>query len=179
MRIEALSGDIKKIRQLGELDRARLEIEQVTKVNPRLILHNVSAGMSKNIKSDLVALNLDKQKDSDVEVIYIFPPKNKRTFVSCMIEVSPNIRTKLMQNSHVYINYSACRIEDYVRILQCYKFDIRSPLGELHCSFSLWSLRERSRNEKLSEQESACGKMAQGRSPTLGVKRQSLSYLKA
>lgn len=122
VRFEALSGDIDKIKKLKELESAGLEIEQVTKLKPRLIVHDVDAGMSKDdIRDELIALNLDKQVDTDVKVIYIFPPKKNRSFVSCVVEVSPTIRAKLLRDSHIHINYSACRLEDYVRVLQCFR----------------------------------------------------------
>lgn len=122
VRIEAHSVDMSKIKDSKELDRAGLKVEQMTKIKPRLIVHDVPVGMSKeDIKAELIALNLDKQKDCDLNVIYIFPPKKNRNFASCIIEVSPDIRTKLLQGSHVYVNYSACRLSDYVRVLQCYR----------------------------------------------------------
>lgn len=136
IRLEALTGDLDKIKKSRELDRAGLEVEQVTKLKPRLILHNVPVGMTKDeIKTDLIALNLDMQTDtvSDINIIYTFPPKDKKTSVSCVIEVSPAIRTKLLKNSRVYINYSTCRLEDYIRVLQCYKCLAFGHLSK-HCT---------------------------------------------
>ncbi|XP_020295237.1 uncharacterized protein LOC109860519 [Pseudomyrmex gracilis] len=122
VRIEAFSGDIDKIKNSKELDKAGLEIKQFTKLRPRLILHDVPVDMSReDLKTELIALNLDRTIDTDVDVIYIFPPKRNRAYVSCIIEVFPAIRAKLLTGSHVYINYSTCRLEDYVRVLQCYK----------------------------------------------------------
>lgn len=122
VRIEAMTGDITRIKESSELEKAGLEVKQIEKMKPRIILHDVPLNMTKEeIKSDIIALNLDQLKDTDVDVVYTFPPKKERDVVSCVVEVSPQIRAKLLGNSHVYINYSACRLEDYVRVLQCYK----------------------------------------------------------
>lgn len=122
VRIEALSADISRIKDSKELDKAGLKVEQMSKVNPRLILRDVPVGMSRDdLRTELIALNLDKHKDTEVNVVYVFPPKKNRSTCNCIIEVSPLIRTKLLRGSNVYINYSACRLEDYVRVLQCYR----------------------------------------------------------
>lgn len=44
--------------------------------------------IKEKITSDLIALNLDKLKDTDINVIYIFSPKNNKSFVNCVFEVS-------------------------------------------------------------------------------------------
>ncbi|XP_020298689.1 uncharacterized protein LOC109862930 [Pseudomyrmex gracilis] len=122
VRIEAATVDLPKIKDSAELAKAGLKVKQIAKSNPRLIVHGVPIGLNKEIiRSELIDLNLNSHDSPEVKVIYIFPPKTDRTTTSCIIEVPPDVRTMLRREQHVYINFSSCVFEDYVRVLQCYK----------------------------------------------------------
>ncbi|XP_011686376.1 PREDICTED: uncharacterized protein LOC105449078 [Wasmannia auropunctata] len=47
--------------------------------------------------------------------------RTDRRTTSCVIEVTPEIRNVLMKEEHIFIDYSVCRVTDYVRVTQCYK----------------------------------------------------------
>lgn len=125
VRIEAHSVDLTKMKDSSELVKAGLKIEQEIKLNPRLIIHGVPHGLfAGEVESEIVALNLKEQDKSKVhlQVVYIFPPKSNRTTTNCIVEcLTPDIRSLLLREKHVYINYSACSFSDHVRVLQCFK----------------------------------------------------------
>lgn len=105
-----------------ELTRAGLKVEQETKLNPRLLVRGVPCELSAgDIEAEIIALNLKNQVKPTVKVVYIFPTKDNRRTTNCVIEVSPDIRSLLLREKHIYINYSACSLSDHVRVLQCFK----------------------------------------------------------
>ncbi|XP_011174142.1 uncharacterized protein LOC105206332 [Solenopsis invicta] len=122
IRIEAHSVDLAKLRQSQVLDKVGLRLEQETKINPRLIVHGVPCGMkSEDLKKEIISLNLKNVTFPDIRVIYVFPPRENRKFTSCVIEVLPAIRAQLLKEELIFVNYSVCKIADYVKVLQCYR----------------------------------------------------------
>lgn len=76
------------------------------------------------ILTEFIVLNLKNLKNldpSEAKLIYIFPARTGRRTTSCVIEVPPGIRSFLLKEGLVFINYSVCRISDYIRVLQCFK----------------------------------------------------------
>lgn len=89
----------------------------MNKLNPRLLVHRVSCELSaEDIESEIVALNLKDIAKSEVKVIYIFPPRNNRRTTNCIIEISPNVRSRLLNEKHIFINYSAA----FPIMLECF-----------------------------------------------------------
>lgn len=122
VRIEAHSVNLTKMMDSKELARAGFRVERETKFNPRLIIHGVPCRLTTaEVESEIVALNLTNHDGAKVKVLYRFPPKENRSTTSCIIEVSPDVRNLLLKEKHIYINYSACRFSDHVRVLQCFK----------------------------------------------------------
>lgn len=59
VRIEALSMDLDKLMNSKELETAGLKIEPESRANPKLFIHGVLYGLSRDeIKSEIIALNL-------------------------------------------------------------------------------------------------------------------------
>jgi len=104
---------------------------QENKTYPRLIIHGVPRCMTKeDLRSEIIALNLKNVDTSEVKIVYVFPPKKNRKYTNCILEVPPNIRTVLLKEKYVFVNFSACRISDYINVLQCFKC-----LAFGHCKF--------------------------------------------
>ncbi|XP_020297161.1 uncharacterized protein LOC109861773 [Pseudomyrmex gracilis] len=121
VKIDALSPNIDAIKTHPGLARAGLEVVESTKMNPRLIIHNVPIDMtSDEILDEIAAQNLENFDKADLKVIYLFPAKADKRTTSCVLEVSPMIRNMLLNRGRIYLRYSACRFADYVRVLQCY-----------------------------------------------------------
>jgi len=45
------------------------------------------------------------------------------------------IHSLLVKNKYIYVNYSACRVSDYVKVLQCYKCLAFGHFAK-HCRFT-------------------------------------------
>lgn len=125
VRIEAHSVDLDKIKDSRVLEKAGLTLAQESKINPRVLIHGVPCHMTReDIKSDIIALNLRDVSSTElaqVRVVYLFPEKEGRKTTNCVMEVTPHIRSLLLSDKHVYVNYYACRVSDYVKVLQCFK----------------------------------------------------------
>ncbi|KMQ83091.1 putative 50 kda protein in type i retrotransposable element r1dm, partial [Lasius niger] len=88
VRIETFAPDIEKIRTHSGLVSAGLEVRENTKLNPRLIVHGVSAEMSaEEIKDKLIAQNLSGDSEKDLKITYIFTSKHDKRTTSCIMEV--------------------------------------------------------------------------------------------
>lgn len=122
VRIEAFSPDLDKIKAHPGLAKAGLIVKENLKINPRLIVHGIPSDMSAaEIKEELIAQNLSMEPGKDFKVVYIFTPKHNKGFTSCIIEVTPDIRRILIEESRVFLRFSACKVADHIRILQCFK----------------------------------------------------------
>jgi len=136
IRVEAHSVDLPRIKDSRELEEAGLKLLQENKIHPRLIIHGVPRGMTRDdLKSEIIALNLKDVDTTEVKIVYVFPPRENRKFTNCILEVPSNIRTVLLKEKHVFVNFSACRISDYINVLQCFKCLAFGHLAR-HCKFS-------------------------------------------
>lgn len=128
--------DLSKIQNSNELDKAGLKLVQENKMHPRLLVHGVPKDMSANdLRSEIIALNLKNVDTSGVKVVYVFPPRNNRRYTNCILEVQPNIRSLLLKEKHVFVNYSACKITDHINVTQCFKCLAFGHLAKF-CRFS-------------------------------------------
>lgn len=135
VRIEARSVDLTKMTNSRELHSAGLKLEQEGKLNPRLLIRGVPCTLTRDeIKTDLIDLNLANLKEPQIKVVYIFPQIHNRRTTNCVIEVSPDVRAHLLRDRFVYVNYFACEISDYVRVLQCFKCLAFGHFAK-HCRF--------------------------------------------
>lgn len=93
VRIDATAPDLEKIETHPEIMKAGLDVVESIKLNPRLIVFGVPAGMSApNIRSECIAQNLDNDGNADVKVVYVYPIKADKQYTSCILEISPEIR---------------------------------------------------------------------------------------
>ncbi|XP_011685781.1 PREDICTED: uncharacterized protein LOC105448737 [Wasmannia auropunctata] len=122
VRVEALSVDLPKIRESAELRGAGLRLVEEKRANPRLLIRGVLFRLSgDDIRSELITLNLRNFDPAEVKVTHVYTPTRDRGTTSCVIEVTPGIRSFLLAEGQVFISFSACSVSDFVRVLQCYK----------------------------------------------------------
>ena len=122
VKIEAFTPDLEKVRSHPGLLAAGLTVQENAKFNPRIIVHGVPRSMSADeIRQEIIAQNFDDVIGNDLKVIYIFPPKQDKRFTSCVLEISPSIRTALLKNGRIFLRYAACNFADHIRVMQCYR----------------------------------------------------------
>lgn len=122
VRIEARSVDLEKLRSLDSLAAAGLLIKDDSKFNPRLLVFGVPIEMNPEaIREDFITQNLDGVDNPEVKVVYLFPPFPDSRVTKCVLEVPPDIRTKLNSWSKIYLGFSSCFFRDHVKVKQCYK----------------------------------------------------------
>ncbi|EZA53604.1 hypothetical protein X777_06914 [Ooceraea biroi] len=121
VRIDAINPDLDRIRSVPELGSAGLKVQSDVRLTPKIVIYGVPAHLSgEEICSEIKALNLRRLTESYVKVVRIFPSRDRR-YTSCVVEVSPVVRTALKKEPCIYIGFSACRYADHVRVLLCYK----------------------------------------------------------
>ncbi|KMQ84041.1 putative 50 kda protein in type i retrotransposable element r1dm [Lasius niger] len=122
VRIEAFSPDMDKIKAHPGLATAGLMVQENLKIKPRLIVHGIPTDMSADeVSEELIAQNLSCDLGKDLKVIYVFPPKQDRRSTSCILEVTPAIRSVLLESGRIFLRYAVCAVADHIRILQCFK----------------------------------------------------------
>ena len=76
---------------------------------------------------------------SNIRIVYKFPARENRAASGCVVEVSSDIRKKLLSRDRIFLGWSACTVGDYVKVLQCYKclsfgHIAKNCSGDAHCS---------------------------------------------
>ncbi|CAH1977762.1 unnamed protein product [Acanthoscelides obtectus] len=112
--------DVAKLKNAinGQLN-GRLTANELKKYNPRLLVKNVN--FSDDIKDNkmlienIVGLN-DMDDHADLKVI----TKIERTR-QIVLEVSPDLRKKLLARGYVWVGWRKCPIVDHLRITQCFR----------------------------------------------------------
>lgn len=119
VRIVAEKEELEKIKPA--LESAGLTMRQSERLNPRLVVRDIPADTDKDqFVKELAQQNLKAKSADNIKVVYWFPKKDARTS-SVVIEVPPEVRRELMERGRVYVGWSACRISDHLRIVQCYR----------------------------------------------------------
>lgn len=112
-------------------------VEKPRKRLPRLVIYDVPKDMTETSVSDSIfGQNVDLA--SSVEQFQAeFCPKFKtgkkegRT-VNWVVEVSPLMRNKILGRRRLYVEWSACRVRDFVMVTRCYKCQGFGHLAK-HC----------------------------------------------
>lgn len=120
VRVVVEAVDLEKLRKSDELKKCGLEVVNKEKNEPRLIIYGVPAAMSTDeLPAKIREANLEDD-DIPLKCVYKYPAR-ERTTTSFVIETSAEGRTELLRKSRIFIGFAACRVEDHVRVLQCYK----------------------------------------------------------
>lgn len=110
------------LRECPRLAAAGLEVKSETKLNPRLMIHDIPIELSgEYIVKSVIDQNLPDAAADDVNLVCMYPTRNGKKHCSCVIETSPIVRSYLPKRQKVNIGWSACRVNDHVTVLQCYK----------------------------------------------------------
>jgi len=118
VRIVADHNEISRLKPM--LDGLGMEVKQIDKLNPRLLIKDIPESTDKaRFVEDLVRQNLNGLGKEDVRLIY-WSIKNQKNSMA-VIEVSPSIRLSLLSQGRIYLGWSSCRVTDHVRVLQCFK----------------------------------------------------------
>lgn len=122
VRVEAYLPDIERVKVHGGLAEAGLKVRENIKANPRIIIHRIPTEMTTDeIKSELIAQNLDEDLGRGLKIVYVFKSKPDKRATSCVVELLPAARRALMGCGRVYLRYAACSFADYIRVVQCYR----------------------------------------------------------
>lgn len=121
VRIMAADINIEKLKKNPALSACGLEVKEDVKMNPRLLVRGVPAGLSAvEVRNNLISQNLDDLVNPDIKMIYKYPT-NGRDYVSHVIETSPVVRNALLIKDRIFVDWSSCRVVDHVTVLQCYR----------------------------------------------------------
>lgn len=110
------------LRECPDLATVGLEIKTKSKMNPRLVVHDIPAELDSDyIVNSIVEQNVPDAAPGDVKLVYQYPVRDGKKHRSCVIETMPALRSRLLNRQKITIGWSACRVNDHVTILQCYK----------------------------------------------------------
>lgn len=115
--------DLNAILECAQLRNIGLTISRPVKRMPRLALYGVPSGMSEEeIRESLIRLNNLDEREIKEQLKFAFKFGRKdRITENIAIEVTPELRKKLLSLSRVYLGWSSCKVEDFIRITRCYK----------------------------------------------------------
>ncbi|XP_023235508.1 uncharacterized protein LOC111634906 [Centruroides sculpturatus] len=126
----ATNSDRDRVCASEKLKQAGLDVRVPRKRKPRLILIDVPKILeSDDLVSLIYDLNRDLfyQLDSDLDMFksefkLLYKVGKKRDIlVNWVVEVSPELRRKLLLLGRLYIEYRSCIVKDYNEVLKCYK----------------------------------------------------------
>lgn len=111
--------DIDKLRKHPGLDK--MTIEDPLRRNPRIILYDVDSTLNAdNLKNCIIEQNLCTEDVNKLQVCFRTGPRDKAR-VHWVIEVSPDIRKRLLAKGRIFIEFSSVKIKDYLHIAKCFK----------------------------------------------------------
>lgn len=87
------------------------------KRNSRMAVYGLPASLTvKDLAKELQVYSEDK---NSLIVKYKFGPKDKH-YSHWVIETSPGIRTKPLEQDGIFVGWSSCVIKDHIRLIRCY-----------------------------------------------------------
>ncbi|XP_026686804.1 uncharacterized protein LOC113471673 [Diaphorina citri] len=113
-----MTGFIQQVKDLG------LDCSEPGRKQPRIVIFDISSELQmEEMKRALCEQNRDiisTEAEEGIKPLYVY---GKRTTgkVNCVLEVSPELRKKLIGKQRVYIGWESCRVLDHVRAIFCYK----------------------------------------------------------
>lgn len=121
VRMKIAGGDLEGLKKDVRLRESGLTVRLPSKLNPRMILHGVPASAAaSDILQDLGQAGLADGEENDMKFVYRYPDRSRAT-TSMVIEVGPATRARLLKTERLYIGLAVCRVEDHIRVLQCFK----------------------------------------------------------
>jgi hypothetical protein len=105
---------------------SNLKVSEPVNVKPKIVIYNVDREISpEQIKEEIYVRNfqnhVNRQKwDKEFNPLFKIGPKD-RDRVHWVIECSPEIRKELINSFKIYIEWTSCKVKDYVSVSRCYK----------------------------------------------------------
>lgn len=119
VRITACPSTLDKIKPM--LSDTGMKVKQLEKLNPRLMIRDIPADIERTQFIEcLMKQNCEECAADEIRLIYWFPVKDQRS-AGAIIEVSPRVRTKFLNQGRVYISWTTCRVTDHLRVTQCFR----------------------------------------------------------
>lgn len=121
VRVEASEVNLVELSRHGGLKRAGLAVLQEPRLNPRLLVRDISSELAgADVVEEIISNNFSGDENIEMRLIHLFPAKNNK-YTSAIIEVDPCTRRRILTQRRLHIKWSSCRVDDYVSILQCFK----------------------------------------------------------
>lgn len=116
-------------------------VEKPSKKLPRIIIYDVPTGMNEtSLSTSVYGQNTElastiKEFQAEFSVKFKTGKKEGKT-VNWVVEVSPLMRNKILQKKRLYVEWSACRVRDFIMVTRCYKCQGFGHLAK-HCERDL------------------------------------------
>ncbi|XP_076398048.1 uncharacterized protein LOC143266329 [Megachile rotundata] len=121
VRILAKTIDLDKLSESPQLRNIGLKIKGKNKLRPNMLIRNFPTNIPFAEATKVIAEAINIEKDNnEIRILTEYVNRYKR-YKSIVLEVTPQIRQRMLVHNRLYINYESCRIEDYIRVLQCFK----------------------------------------------------------
>lgn len=114
--------DVNALLESQQLKDIGLSVSRPEKRLPRLALYGVPSTMTEEqLKESLIKLNelTDDEVNGHLKVAFKFGRRDQLT-CNTTVEVSPELRKKLLVREKLFLGWSACRVEDYTRVTRCF-----------------------------------------------------------
>lgn len=107
--------------ELSQTIGNKYDISEANKLNPRLLVKNVNLeGLDtcEAILHNIVSLNNLKESSSQIKIV-----TKLKYFqdINLVIEVSPDVRTIILQKGYLFIGWKKSSVSDHIRIIRCSK----------------------------------------------------------
>jgi len=127
--------DKNKILKKLEPHHEKIQVSEPNDRKPRMILYNVPSDLTSDELRDLtLSRNVDvdsavKTKPEEFKPLFKTGPRNKGE-VHWVVECSPRIRNILNDKERIYLDWTSCKVQDYVRLTRCYQCHLFGHSGK-------------------------------------------------
>ncbi|XP_023235511.1 uncharacterized protein LOC111634910 [Centruroides sculpturatus] len=117
--------DARRLLQNNKLKEIGLKTEPLNKRNPRVIIYDVPRNIDDGELPEVIqSMNPEifVCKDRKHELKPLFKTGKRRDEqVNWVMEVSPELRLKLLGHERLFIDYYSCKVKDYIAVSRCFK----------------------------------------------------------
>ncbi|XP_023235513.1 uncharacterized protein LOC111634911 [Centruroides sculpturatus] len=116
--------DVKKLIGNSQLKERGLKAQLMDKRNPRVIIYDVPKYVEKSeLLGVITTMNeeLFKQSNPDEFKLIFKTGKRRVDMVNWVAEVSPQMRDRLINQQRLYVDYTSCKVKDFLAISRCFR----------------------------------------------------------